>query len=723
MSHFRTEGGPQTESLPPRPPRPPRPPVFAALAEEPRPRRPRLTRRAELAARLLRFHSAISAILGLLLGMGGLEACSNPAEKETEATLMLFFGSTARAFAPAQAIVNRYSIIASSQSGLRKEVASEEAALTLKLEAGSWLISVEGLSETGLRLVSGSLSLALAPGERRSATIVLLPEGGTGTLSLGWSTMGSPLGSPSIRGQLRRDERAITLESPGLEGSLALSDLEAGVWVLELGLEVDGVKLAGLADSVLIVAGCDTKVLLSFSPPIASLNLVLLSPSFTAENLVLRPPLRRVALGAQARFLKPSDLSEGFWYVEGDRAGEGELLSLAMEKQGESRIDWVSLDPWQARSGSARLIVAPGAGLGPLSWEESLYRADFGSLEAMKGLDGCRSLAFDSGGGNLLLVGKDGNSLSDLDLLDGGSPLPGPVPAAEFLGPEYVAEIPGIGAYLVLSPASAELLALGRNGEGILSFLGELHSDAFASAKALQVEAGGERAWVVSEGTDSLRRVRLSAEGIPLEEEAILNPSSPGFEGMDRPTSLCISETARLLAFGSSGDDSIWICGLDAVTGNLRLEKKLAKADIGSIASLSDPVDLCFSPDGTSLYVLSYYGKALIRLDADSSGGWGATAAAKSGIAPVLGFDYPKHLALSPDGSLLLVSGGGAADGLAAFDAGTRGSLFWLGALLPNGEAGHPAKPGALAFSPDGSRLAVACPEDDSLHLFRRAAP
>ena len=217
-------------------------------------------------------------------------------------------------------------------------------------------------------------------------------------------------------------------------------------------------------------------------------------------------------------------------------------------------------------------------------------------------------------------------------------------------------------------------------------------------------------------------RVELSNSGEPLSALAAIAAGDPGFELLDRPTALALSPDGATLVLGSSGDDSLWFCSLDA-SGRPALSARITKADLAAIASLSDPVDLIFSPDGSSLYVLSYYGKSIIRMDRDADGSWTATAAVKSGVAPARGFDYPKRLALSPDGNLLVVSGGGGADGLAAFSTGTRGRLDWLGAVLPDGTEGHPVKPGAISFSPDGTSLVAVCPESDSLYLFRNSLP
>jgi hypothetical protein len=73
-------------------------------------------------------------------------------------------------------------------------------------------------------------------------------------------------------------------------------------------------------------------------------------------------------------------------------------------------------------------------------------------------------------------------------------------------------------------------------------------------------------------------------------------------------------------------------------------------------------------------------------------------------------------MVLSPDGLCLAVIGSGAEDGLSLFDVGGAAALRYLGTILPAQGKALPAKPSALAFSPDGTRLAVA--SDGYLSLF-----
>ena len=91
-------------------------------------------------------------------------------------------------------------------------------------------------------------------------------------------------------------------------------------------------------------------------------------------------------------------------------------------------------------------------------------------------------------------------------------------------------------------------------------------------------------------------------------------------------------------------------------------------------------------------------------------------ASAKSGAGGVSGFAYPKRLGLSPDGTLLAIIGSGTGDGLALFAVGAAAQLVYQGSILPGAGSAVPSKPLAIAFSHDGSVLAIA--SDGYLSLF-----
>jgi DNA-binding beta-propeller fold protein YncE len=187
-----------------------------------------------------------------------------------------------------------------------------------------------------------------------------------------------------------------------------------------------------------------------------------------------------------------------------------------------------------------------------------------------------------------------------------------------------------------------------------------------------------------------------------------------------RPGSLALDAASGTLAVGTLGDDALYFFQV-APSGDPEFAYSVPKEAFAGLASLSDPVALAFGPGGTSLYVLSYYGKALIRLDRNAESGRYVPAwAAKSGSLGISGFDYPKRMAISPDGAFLAVSGSGSADGLTLFDIRSPGNPMYRGTVRVGDGEGGVRKPYAVAFDAAGTALAVGSSEEKKLVFFVR---
>jgi len=712
-----------------RPPRPPLPPGLLSLMLASAPRKPRRNDRGQ--GRPGRSGSKKAGLLPLLVLAIGSIACNPSDDTATSATVSLSFGSPGRAFAPPSAAVSSYHLDALGAEGQVQSFDSDKATLNLELAAGAWSLEGFGLSAAGERLVSGSLSLTLTPGERRSATLLLLPEGGTGSISLSWTTSGDPGPGALVEGSLGAPgEIDLAISGRGGTGSLTLASVPAGTWALELRLHGELGKLTGLADSVLVVAGCETRVQVLFEPAAARIVLSLLGPSFVSRSLALLPPLRRVSVGEGTLFTLPLSLAPGSWYLEGERvASEESSCCLLPGGEGKFRLDWVAGGGYEACSARGGLVVSAPRVLGFLAWAETLTKADLAGLAAAKSLDGCRDLAFTAEGRRLFALGRDGVGLAGFELARAPDPtLPGggsPLPRAaltktelpELVSPSRLAFGPAGG--LMLDEGAGSVFSWSLGPEGAPSLTGRASAPELLSARALAALPELPFAFVASEASDSILLLPVDQGGLPEPFRLAARAGDPGLESFDRPYCLALSTDGSLLAAGTAGDDALYLFAVDALGGALNLVQKVAKESFLPLASLSDPVDLAFSPDGAALYVLSYFGKCLIRLDRGGDGLFVPVAAVKSGVSGALGFDYPKRLALSPDGRRALVSGGGAGDGLCLFDLTGAGGLAFVAALLPDGGDATLAKPWALAFSPDGGLLAVSSADEDRLSLYR----
>jgi len=274
------------------------------------------------------------------------------------------------------------------------------------------------------------------------------------------------------------------------------------------------------------------------------------------------------------------------------------------------------------------------------------------------------------------------------------------------------------GGLVAISATAGTAYSLGADG-GTLVFRGALYDALLSGASDLAsaAVAGGSQVYVAAPGADAVVLLRMGPGG---SFDAILPVAvkdGGALASFSKPTCLALDPAGGLLAVGTEGDDAIYLFARDAGSGSLSLASRIDKTVFDALGSLSDPCSLAFSSDGASLFVLSYYGKAVFRLDKNPvDGTFAPVVGAKSGVGGVHGFASPRQLAAAPDGSLLAVAGGGAEDGLALFDVAGPGSLVFQGALLPAAETAVPPRPNALAFSSDGRFLAVAA--DGFVSLF-----
>jgi DNA-binding beta-propeller fold protein YncE len=239
-----------------------------------------------------------------------------------------------------------------------------------------------------------------------------------------------------------------------------------------------------------------------------------------------------------------------------------------------------------------------------------------------------------------------------------------------------------------------------------------------AGAADLAVAEGGSQIYVAAPDAEAVALLRMGAAGAFDSIIAAAIKDASALSSFSKPACLALDTAGDILAVGTQGDDALYLFAREAPEGSLSLASRIDKTAFDAFGSLSDPCSLAFSPGGTSLFVLSYYGKAVFRLDKDPvSGAFSPVAGAKSGLGGVTGFATPKRLTVAPDGSLLAIAGGGAADGLALFDVSAPGALAFQGALLPSAGIALPSRPSALAFSPDGRFLALAA--DGYLSIFR----
>lgn len=169
----------------------------------------------------------------------------------------------------------------------------------------------------------------------------------------------------------------------------------------------------------------------------------------------------------------------------------------------------------------------------------------------------------------------------------------------------------------------------------------------------------------------------------------LLNTNGTRLSG---PTSVATSSTGRAALRSALGLLYIPVPGDGTIS--VRNENGL---EAGPITVGGAPVAVVISPDGTRAYVADDTGSAVKVLDLTQGTTWAQQPiGALDGAAITVGA-HPAALALSPDGSLLLV--GSTGDNTVSFiDTGTRQVVATVPVTSPQ----------AIAITPDGTRAYVA---------------
>lgn len=196
-----------------------------------------------------------------------------------------------------------------------------------------------------------------------------------------------------------------------------------------------------------------------------------------------------------------------------------------------------------------------------------------------------------------------------------------------------------------------------------------------------------------------------------------------GRQALAGVNSLAISQDGRFLYAASYLDNTVMVWARDPANGRLKITQILAnERDREESLPLAEPYDLALSPDGRHLYVAALASDALLvfRRDAASGQLTHLETLRKDGTN-LASLDGPCAVALSPDGLDVVVACQFSSTVMEFRRDPLTGKLQPLGEQR-EGQGSVSGLSGAsgLAFSPDGGTLAAAAGESSALHLFQK---
>lgn len=347
---------------------------------------------------------------------------------------------------------------------------------------------------------------------------------------------------------------------------------------------------------------------------------------------------------------------------------------------------------------------------GGLAWLESLFDGqDQGALD-VEGLEGAAGIALSADGLNVYVAG----SAEDAIAVFGRNTETGELTFVQVVrdGDVGLATVEGLDGVrdLVVSPDGDYLYAVGELADAVAVF----ERNESSSGQLSFVEA--------------------------------VRDTDPGFDGLDQPMAVAISQDGGHLYVAAAGDSAITAL-VREVGGTLAFVETLKDNDPQgalTIDRLAGAAGVALSADARHVYVaaaaddavsvflrnvasgdvdygrLTYLGA---RYEGDSGTGGAAT-----------GLDGAQGVVVTPDGQHLYLTGG-VSDALVVFQRNTAtGSLKYVedlrdGVDAPCAPAGLPCAVSALdgghgvAVSPDGAHLYVAATGEHAIGFFERAGP
>jgi len=208
-------------------------------------------------------------------------------------------------------------------------------------------------------------------------------------------------------------------------------------------------------------------------------------------------------------------------------------------------------------------------------------------------------------------------------------------------------------------------------------------------------------------GTGRLRFVEALRDGVD------------GIMGLHAASPLAVSPDGRYVYAGGYDSNALSAFERDPATGALSVVQ-IVREGIGGVEGLSSMQGLAMSPDGESLYVVSYE-VAVFRRDA-TTGLLTFVETQENGAAGVDGLVNPASATVSPDGAHVYVACTTGGNAVVVFQRDiTTGALAFV-EVQRDGVGGVDglAQASNVAVSPDGTHAYVSGAADNAVALFDR---
>ena len=245
--------------------------------------------------------------------------------------------------------------------------------------------------------------------------------------------------------------------------------------------------------------------------------------------------------------------------------------------------------------------------------------------------------------------------------------------------------------------------------------------DGLVGATNLIGDPRGEYLYVAAPVSQAITTFRREPQQGRLSYVGTFGKTEAGRQCLAGVNSLALSSDGRFLYAAAYLDNTVVVCERTPADGKLKLRQVVSRTDSDALP-LEEPYALALSPDGRHLYVTAFASDALLVFRRDAGDGHlEHLQTIRNGTEGVSSLDGPCAIAISPDGMDVVVACQFSSTVMEFRRDALTGKVQPLGEQK-EGQASVTGLSGAsgLAFSPDGETLAAAAGESSALHLFQK---
>ena len=526
---------------------------------------------------------------------------------------------------------------------------------------GSWEITTQVYNGTDILIGYGSTTLTLEEGISEH-TLTVLPLEGDGTLNLEFTWDSLWVQNPSIQAALIPQDGSPEIPLPcTIEGGSAASSITeaAGLYTLTVQLYNEAEPAAGAAEAVIIFPGHTStgNINLTVNQNPVTQSFTIDSTLYKAAAISIEPPDQRLYTGESCQFTTQTEGS-GFprWYLDGSSIGTGTSISLTAGR-GPHRIDALTFGSDNYSGGSDSLYFSV--------YENILYGdIRFAGCQTdgeneVDGLRGVRKTAVSPDGALLAASGYDEDKLA-LFAIDPDTGSLHFLEAPSAIGSASCSQITALafssdGNTLFTASAADTAIHLFQwdPSQERLSFLNSIALPGVPSSLSLT----GDDSYVAAASESSAEIWLYAVEtetGTSTLEQTISGADLPGGI-LPPPDTIAFNSLSDTVGVSSFGGDSLVLFDFDSSSGTLTYQSTFTDGDSG-IELFNGISAFTFSPEGDSLYAVSYYDNGISRLTRDEATGvWSLQETYQSVNDSYPGFTGLKDITMRSDGTELYI--------------------------------------------------------------------